>query len=67
MHNNVPDLISANGCWLRNQDTTYFKATISGKQTLEVSRNWSYGKHKLHIPNSKYLTIASTTKNRKIN
>ena len=37
------NLISANGCLLRNQDTIHFKATmvifkISGQRTLEISK-----------------------------
>jgi len=58
MHNNVADLISANGCWLRNQDTIYFKATIisfkkSGQRRLEMSSDWSYGKNQLNVPKFK--------------
>ena len=39
---NAPDLISANGCWLRNQ-ATIISFKMSGHMTLENSRNLSYG------------------------
>ena len=56
------DLISGNGCWLRNPDTIHFKATMisfkmSGQWTPEVSRKWSYSQNKLKILNKKTMQI----------